>query len=179
MKKVLMTIVAAVLLTGAYAQSNLSAGGPKLSVGLDFGVPLGDLGKSHTVGFGGSGKVELPLSSNLNFTLTAGYITYYFDSRIKQGLKTFGLDTYAGYVPIKAGGKYFFSKNVYGEAEVGARISTNNNYGTALIYAPGIGVSYPVSAKHDIDFGARYEGWAKDGYNNGQLAFRIAYKFGL
>jgi hypothetical protein len=179
MKKVLLTGVAAFLFIASYAQTNSTSAGPKLSIGLDFGVPVGDLAKGYTIGFGGSGKAELPLSSKFNATLTAGYITYYFESLVKPGLRTFGLDTYAGFVPVKAGGKYFFSKNVYGEAEIGARISTNNNYGTAFIYAPGLGVSYPVSAKHDIDFGARYEGWSKDGYNNGQVAFRIAYKFGL
>jgi len=179
MKKILLIIVAVFLLTGAYAQSNSPAAGPKLSVGLDFGLPLGDLGRIYTIGFGGSGKAELPLSSNLNFTFTAGYITYYYESPIKKILEAYKSDTYAGFVPVKAGGKYFFSKNVYGEAEIGALIGTNNNSGTSFIYAPGLGVSYPVSAKHDIDFGARYEGWSKDGGNVGQVAFRIAYKFGL
>jgi len=124
-------------------------------------------------------KVELPVSSNVNFTLTAGYITYYYEKHIKQSLEAFKRDTYAGFVPIKAGGKCFFSKNVYGEAEVGALIGTTNNMGTSFIYAPGLGVSYRVSAKHDIDFGVRYEGWSKDGGNVGQVAFHIAYKFGL
>jgi len=161
-----------------FAQSK-SSSDSKLSVGLDFGLPLGSFKNVNSFGFGGSGKAELPVSPDFNFTITAGYISYYYKSFAKAGLESLGWDTYLGFVPIKVGGKYFFSRNFYGEAEVGARIGTNYNSGTAFIYAPGLGVSYPVSNKHDIDFGARYEGWSKDGGNIGQVAFRIAYKFGL
>ncbi|WP_345948635.1 MULTISPECIES: hypothetical protein [unclassified Mucilaginibacter] len=181
MKKLLMVaITAAGLLTSAFAQTkSASTSGPKLSIGLDFGVPTGNFANGTSIGFGGSGKAEIPVASAFNFTVTAGYISYYYEKPYKDALKALGADTYLGFVPVKVGGKYFFSPNVYGEAEVGARIGTNMSTGTAFLYAPGLGVSFPVSDKHDIDFGARYEGWSKDGGNIGQVAFRIAYKFGL
>jgi hypothetical protein len=179
MKKLLLTVAAVAAFTVSFAQSKSASSGAKLSVGLDFGLPVGDFARGTSIGFGGSGKAEMPVSSAFNFTVTAGYISYYYDKEVKDFYKAIGVDTYLGFVPLKVGGKYFFSPNVYGEAEVGARIGTNMSTGTAFIYAPGLGVSFPVSDKHDIDFGARYEGWSQDGGNIGQVAFRIAYKFGL
>jgi len=179
MKKLIFTLFAAILFSASFAQTRSTSSGAKLSVGLEFGLPLGNFSDGITIGFGGSGKAEIPVSPAFNFTVTAGYTTYYYDKMQKAGAEFFGFDTYQGYVPLKAGGKYFFSPNVYGEAEIGAAIGTNNNAGTAFIYAPGLGVSYPVSSKHDIDFGVRYEGWSQNGANIGQVAFRLAYKFGL
>jgi len=179
MKKLIFTLLAAIAFSASFAQSKSGSNGAKLSVGLDFGVPTGNWSNNYSIGFGGSGKAELPVSSAFNFTITAGYINYYTKGGAKTIREFFGASTYDGFIPVKAGGKYFFSPNFYGEAEVGARFGTNNNSGTAFIYAPGLGVSFPVSDKHDIDFGARYEGWSQDGGNIGQVAFRIAYKFGL
>lgn len=182
MKKLFLTaIAAAALFSGAFAQSKSTstASGAKLSVGLDFGLPVGDWKNAYSVGFGGNGKVEIPVASAFNFTVTAGYTSFYAKDAYKTFLKNVGADTYNGYIPVKAGGKFFFGENFYGEAELGARFGTNNSTGTAFIYAPGLGFSFPVSDKHDIDFGARYEGWSQDGGNIGQVAFRFAYKFGL
>ncbi|MBS7564412.1 hypothetical protein KHS38_08330 [Mucilaginibacter sp. Bleaf8] len=174
----LVAILVAGLFMGASAQSKYSSG-PKLSIGLDFGVPTGSLADGYSIGFGGNGKVEIPVAPAFNFTLTAGYISYYYKDEIKQLAKYFGEDTYTGFVPLKAGGKYYFSPNFYGEGELGALIGTNNNAGTSFVYSPGIGVSFPVTNKNDIDFGVRYEGWSQDGSTASQVAFRIAYKFGL
>jgi len=181
MKKLFLTAAAAVaLFSGAFAQTKSSTSGAKFSVGLDFGVPTtNSFDHAYTIGFGGSGKAEIPVSSNFNFTVTAGYINYSFEKPYREVAKQAGVDTYSGFIPVKAGGKLFFGQNFYGEAELGARFGTNNSTGTAFLYAPGLGVSFPVSDKHDIDFGARYEGWSQDGGNVGQVAFRIAYKFGL
>lgn len=164
-------------MTGAFAQRK-SSPGPQLSIGLDFGVPINDFADIHSIGFGGSGKAELPVSAAFDITLTAGYISYYYDQPYKNALKATGGDTYLGFVPLKVGGKYYFSRNVYGEGEIGARIGTNKSTGTAFIYAPGLGLSYPVGNKHDLDFGVRFEGWTEDS-NVQQFVFRLAYKFGM
>ncbi|MVN90869.1 hypothetical protein [Mucilaginibacter aquatilis] len=177
MKKILLTLTLALLVTASFAQRKRSSAA-KLGIGLDFGVPIGDFADIHSIGFGGAGKAELPLSSNFFFTVTAGYISYYYDKPVRDAIKAVGGDTYLGFVPLKAGGKYYFSPNFYGEGEIGARIGTNKGTGTAFVYAPGLGFSFPVSNGHDIDFGARFEGWTVDA-NAQQFVFRIAYKFGL
>lgn len=183
MKKLILTAVAAAaLFSGAFAQTkstSATSSGTKLSIGLDFGVPIGDWSEGYSIGFGGSGKAEIPVVQAFNFTLTAGYINYYFKKPYSDIAKAAGTDAFVGYVPLKAGGKYFFSSNFYGEAELGALIGTNHDSRTSFVYSPGLGVSFPVSDKHDIDFGARYESWSLEGGNTSQVAFRIAYKFGL
>ena len=77
MKKLIFTLLAAVAFSASFAQSKSTSSGAKLSVGLDFGLPVGNFANGTTIGFGGSGKAELPVSSVFNFTLTAGYISYY------------------------------------------------------------------------------------------------------
>ncbi|MVN90871.1 hypothetical protein [Mucilaginibacter aquatilis] len=133
----------------------------------------------YSIGFGGSGKAEFPLSKSFNLTLTTGYINYYTKDGFKDALERINYKTYFGYIPVKSGGKLFLSESFYADAEIGVLFGTNNNSGNSFIYAPGLSVSFPVSDNHDIDFGARYEGWSQSGGNIGQVAFRIAYKFGL
>ncbi len=126
-------------------------------------------------------EFEAGVSKNFGITVTAGYTSFYYKKDIKDGLEALGADTDpVGYVPVKAGGKYYFgaSQNLYAEAEVGASIGIKKGSETSFIYAPGIGVSFPVSNKSAIDAGVRYESWNKDGAFN-QVGIRIAYKFGL
>lgn len=190
MKRTFLGMMVAVAASvSSYAQTTTTNSSslprPKLGIGLDLGVPLsvGGLNNWYTIGIGGAGKYELPVSNSFSFSFTAGYMSYSrkkytttFYSQTPVYIQTSGAD---GYIPAKAGGKYYFIPNFYGEAEIGVLFGINHNTGNSFIYAPGLGTSFPVSAKHDIDFGARYEGWSQSGGNTGQVAFRIAYKFGL
>lgn len=146
--------------------------GRQFSVGLEFGLPMEEFGDVYSIGFGGSGKMEIPLGLAFNATVTAGFINFY----PKDIASNFTDDL--GYIPLKAGGKYYFgNKSYYIEGELGASIGTNEGANTLFAYAPGLGVSYPVSDRGAIDAGARYEGWTRDGGSLNQVAFRIAYKF--
>lgn len=179
MKKLLLSAaILSILSFTALAQEPppvSSVAGPssrQFSVGLEFGLPMEEFGDFYTIGFGGSGKMEIPLGSAFNATVTAGFINFYAKEEFSSIVKD------AGYIPLKAGGKYYFgNNNYYVEGELGASISTTEGGGTAFAYAPGLGVSYPVSDRGAIDAGARYEGWSKDGGSINQVAFRIAYKF--
>ncbi len=190
MKKLILSLlIAAGTISFAQAQNKASSSlnKAKLGVGLDFGVPtgIGGLDNYYSIGFGGAGKLELPVSNSFNFTFTTGYMTYYTKKQVKAYREMFSAlfnRSYSandGFIPVKAGGKYYFVPNFYGEAEIGVLFGINNNSGNSFIYAPGFGVSYPVADGRDIDFGVRYEGWSQSGGNTGQVAFRIAYKFGL
>ncbi len=149
----------------------------KFSVGLELGVPTGDFKSLYSVGVGGSGKIEIPATREFFITATAGYTSFYLNDNYRNALRLFGLSTTpAGFVPLKVGGKYYFSPQFYGEGEIGAAIGTNRGSGTAFAYAPGIGVSLPLPGRNAIDIGLRFEGWSQD-YNFNQFAFRIAYKF--
>ncbi len=149
----------------------------KFSVGLELGAPTGDAKNLYNVGFGGSGKIEIPATPQFAITATAGYTSLYFKNDVRNVQRAFGLSTTpAGFVPLKVGGKYYFSPVFYGEGEIGAAIGTNRGNGTSFAYAPGIGVSIPLIGKNGIDVGLRYESWSQN-YRINQLGLRVAYKF--
>ncbi|WP_299284516.1 outer membrane beta-barrel protein [uncultured Mucilaginibacter sp.] len=158
----------------------------KFSVGLELGAPTGDAKNLYNVGFGGSGKIEIPATPQFAITATAGYTSFYLKDNVKNALNAFGIKAKpAGYIPLKAGGKYYVSPVFYVGGEIGAAIGiqqstvgygTLSGHGTAFAYAPGIGVSIPLIGKSAIDAGIRYEGWSQNGQLD-QLALRVAYKF--
>ncbi len=177
MKKILLVAVFAVVAFSASAQSE-GKGRTRFSVGLEAGLPVGDAGDVFSLGIGGAAKAEIPVSSKAFATISAGYTSLSYESEVKDAFKAFGIDAKPqGFVPLKAGLKYFFGKNFYGAGELGAAIGTEKGVGTSLAWAPGIGISYPVSDKNDIDAGVRYESWSKDGGSIDQIGFHIALKF--
>ncbi len=149
----------------------------KFSVGLELGIPTGDARNAYSIGFGGSGKIEIPVAPQTFFTATAGYTSFYLNENIRNVYRAVGISVEpTGFVPLKVGVKYYFSPIFYGEGEIGAAIGTNKGSSTAFAYAPGIGVSLPVVGRKAVDIGFRFEGWAYN-YNFNQVAFRVAYKF--
>ena len=174
MKKLfLLTAIAGIFaFTNVSAQKDPAMNGPKLGVGVEFGLPVGDFGDVFNLGVGGSLVYQQPIASNLNFTASAGYIN--FSSEEVLGVK---ISTAA--IPVKAGIRYFFAENFYGGAELGAAFSTEDNGGTSFAYAPGIGVEFPVADKAAIDLGVRYEGWSRDSHTNSFIGIRAAFNFGL
>ena len=170
MKKFLLALV---LLSGAafssFAQSSSSTG--KFSIGLEAGLPIGDIKDAGGKLFiGGSLKYDQPIGSYTFITLSAGYSTF----RGKSGIRSFG------FVPVKAGIKYFFTEGFFGEGQIGAAFSTQGGAGggnaigggTAIAYAPGFGYNFNTN----IEVGVRYEAWYKDGTIS-QIGLRTAYKF--
>ena len=177
MKKILLLAVFAVAAFTVSAQTE-GKGKTRFSIGLEAGLPVGDAGDIYSSILGGSVKAEIPVASSLFATVSGGYSSLSYEKEIKEALEAFGIDENpGGVVPLKAGLKYFFNKNIYGAAELGAAIGTKKDSETAFAWAPGVGISYPVSDKNDIDFGVRYESWSKDGNSTDQIGFRIALKF--
>ena len=174
MKKLfLLTAIAGIFaFTNVSAQKDPAMNGPKLGVGVEFGLPVGDFGDFYNLGVGGSLVYQQPLASNLNFTASAGYINF-------SSEEVLGVKVSSAAIPVKAGIRYFFAENFYGGAELGAAFSTEDNGGTAFAYAPGIGVEFPVADKAAIDLGVRYEGWSRDSRTNSFIGIRAAFNFGL
>ena len=90
--------------------------------------------------------------------------------------------------PFEAGGKYYFSKIGYVEADFGISNNINTNYTaekTAFIYSPVIGLSAPTNKpnkhKTTIDLGLRYEGRVESGGKKKLASWLcvLAYRFGL
>lgn len=176
-------------LTGLFAFTTASAqvkdpamSGAKLGIGADFAFPTGNTGDIYKLGYGGSLEFQTPIAERLNFTATAGYLTFTGKEYNIAGLDFKARDYSA--VPVKVGIKYFLAENFYAGGQVGASFGTSDGAGTAFAYTPGIGFEFPVADNGSIDLGARYEGWS--GKDDNQfvpvknfVGLRLAYNFGL
>jgi len=179
MKRVLLLTVIA----GTFAFSNVSAqkkdpamSGQKLGIGVDFGLPTGDLNKGYKLGIGGSLLFQTPVAQNLNFTASAGYLSFTGKEFTSPGIGTYKVQSYAA-IPVKAGLRYFLAENIFVGGELGAAFGTSSGAGTSFVYAPNLGVEFPVADKSTIELGARYESWSKGPARF--VGFRLAYNFGI
>lgn len=153
------------------AQSNIA--GPKLGIGVDFAFPTGTYGDEANYGAGASLLYQHPLADNLRLTVNIGYLRF-------NGKEVFvGIKFREGYVPIKAGLKYFFTDHIYGAAEAGVAISTANGSGTgtAFAYSPGAGVEFPIANRSSLDIGVRYEGWSRSNGTRSFVGLRAGFNF--
>jgi len=154
---------------------------PQLSIGADLGLPTGDASQIYGSVLGASVKLELPVpASQFSFVLTSGMSNFLVKFNYAGALSN------ASYIPLEAGGKYYFSKIGYFEADLGLSSNINSNYTAAknaFMYSPVIGLSAPVNKpnkhKRTIDLGLRYEGRVESGGTVSQVALRIAYRFPL
>jgi hypothetical protein len=171
MKKILFALtVLSIISLNSFAQTNKHG---KFSVGLEGGLPVGNVKTTHSFAAGASLKYDLPIANNTAFTASAGYT-------FLEGKNIPGYSDYAPYkegalkfIPVKGGIKYNMIQGLYAEAQVGAALSVTNDYKIAFVYAPGIGYNFGDK----VDFGVRYEGWSISSGVIGQIAARLAYSF--
>jgi hypothetical protein len=174
---------------GANAQTTSSSksttpGGIVYSIGVDGGIPTGNLSNGYNAEFGGSLQVDIPVASQLFVTVNAGYSYLYGkNDAYGTGLKATNIQL----LPVKAGLKFFPVKYFYIQGEAGASFALNESdlghtNSAAFIYAPQIGVMIPIGGRNFIDAGVRYEASTKFNSNvdNSTVNFvglRLAYAF--
>ncbi|MGV3706199.1 MAG: hypothetical protein ACO1NU_12555 [Arcticibacter sp.] len=139
---------------------------PRVNMDLEVSFPGGTYGDLFDIGFGGSGGLDIPVTRALYATGTAGVTSFY---RKDSETRTF--------IPMKVGAKYYITRMIYGQAEIGTSVGVQQGAGTAFIFAPGVGLSYPMTERSSVNAGFRYESWARDGGNIEQLAIKIGYQF--
>ena len=175
MKKILLTIaVLGGIAFSSFAQTTTTTttaaspatGGAKFSIGAEAGLPLGDVSNGYSTVIGGSLKVELPTGTNTFFTFSAGYNSFLIKSEFKEFASS------AGFVPVKAGLKYYADGNFFLEGQAGIVFSTESGGGHAFVYSPGIGYTFNGGP----EVGVRYEAWTNDGTVS-QLSLRLALRF--
>ncbi len=127
----------------------------------------------YSIGLGFSGKAEIPASNRIYITITAGYTTFFYKSNLYQSSLTHAP---AGFVPLKAGVKYYFNPGIYIEGELGTVIETNYLKHDPFAFSAGPGLLIPINEKHSFDLGFRYENWSDHSLR--QTAIRFAYRFG-
>ncbi len=179
-----LAIAFAAISLGAKAQTTSSSSSDvRFSVGVDAGVPVGDFGNAYSWNLGGSLQAEIPIAKQLYVTGNVGYNNFF-------GKKTtVGAFSYTPpdlkIVPLKAGIKIFPTENFYVQGEAGAAFLTNkSDFGytksAVFVYAPQIGISYPIGGKNFIDAGIRYESTAAfvdNGKSSAFVGVRLAYGF--
>jgi hypothetical protein len=174
--------------TTSTSSSKTSTGpnGIVLSVGVDAGIPTGNLNNSYNWNIGGSVQADIPVIPHQLFvTVNAGYNSI-------QGKKNIGgvtgLDaTNIQLLPVKAGLKFFPINHFYIQGEAGAafllnKSDLNDDKSTAFVYAPQVGVQFPLGGKSYIDAGVRYEATTKfnsaiDDSKVNFIGLRVAYAF--
>jgi len=166
------------------AKSSTTSNGVILSIGVDAGIPTGNLSNGYNWNLGGSVQADIPVAQQLFVTLNAGYNNLYGkDNAYGTGLTATNIQL----LPVKAGLKFFPVKNFYVQGEAGAAFALNKSdlnfdNSAAFIYAPQVGVQFPLGGKSFIDAGIRYEASTKFNSNvdNSTVNFfglRLAYAF--
>jgi hypothetical protein len=174
--------------TTSTTSSKTSTGpnGIVLSVGVDAGIPTGNLNNSYNWNIGGSVQADIPVIPHQLFvTVNAGYNSIQGKNNI--GGVT-GLDaTNIQLLPVKAGLKFFPINHFYIQGEAGAafllnKSDLNDDKSAAFVYAPQVGVQFPLGGKSYIDAGVRYEATTKfnsaiDDSKVNFFGLRVAYAF--
>ena len=165
--------------------STTTSTGVRFSIGVDAGIPTGNLSNSYNWNLGGSVQADIPVVSNQLFvTVNAGYDNIFG----KKNLDGTGIDaTNIQLLPVKAGLKFFIVPNFYIQGEAGAafvlnKSDINANNSAAFIYAPQLGYQFQLGGNNYIDAGVRYEASTKLNSNddNSKVNFvglRVAYGF--
>jgi len=178
------TLGATAQTTTPVSGSTTSSNAVRFSIGVDAGIPTGKLSDSYNWNLGGSLQADIPVASQLFVTVNAGYNNIFGKKNI-GGTPLSVTDIQL--LPVKAGLKFFPVNNFYIQGEAGAGFALNKSdvgfdNAAAFIYAPQIGVQFPVGGQSYIDAGVRYEGSTKfnskiDDSKVNFVALRLAYGF--
>ena len=162
-----------------------ASNGVRFSIGVDAGLPTGNLSNAYKWNLGGSVQADIPVISNQLFvTVNAGYDNIFG----KKNIDGSGLDaTNIQLLPVKAGLKYFIVPNFYVQGEAGAAFSLNKSdvgftNSAAFVYAPQLGYQFQLGGGNYIDAGVRYEASTKfvSDVDDSKVSFvglRVAYGF--
>ena len=170
--------------TSSGSNSSTTSTGIIYSAGVESGITSGSLRGSHNWNLGGSLQADIPVASQLFVTTNAGYQNYFgSDHNFSTNLS----DADIHLIPVKAGLKYFPASSFYVQGEAGADFALDKSAvgydkTAAFIYAPQIGVQFPLGGKSFIDAGVRYESSTNFISNDDHskvnvFGLRVAYAF--
>jgi hypothetical protein len=159
MKKV-MSLISIVVLSCSVAlsQGAISAGG-EIASSL-----YGTFSEKYGIGYGATGRYEVPFKDKLSIIGTAGFMLFTGKTIESAKYETITL------IPIQAGIKYYFkesNKGIYGSAEAGLFVATGGgSSGADGGFSPGVG--YRLG---NFDFSGRVNITA----NTNSFGLRIGY----
>jgi hypothetical protein len=157
----------------------------RLSVGPEFGLPLGNFSSAYSWIFGGSIQADIPIVNNFYAVVNFGYQDAYVKTNSAENFPHRNLQL----IPAVAGLKYFvFSDLIYVQGTAGATILGNHSDAGAdktagFTYSPAVGVLLKLAPKNYIDAGFYFQQtqsfWNDGGGNVSSFGLRLAYSFGL
>ena len=171
--KIYLLALTVLVTVGSFAQDKKKAsGGTSFSVGVEAGLPIGDLKEFSSLGIGGSAKAAFGIFEGGAVTVSAGYMTF-SGKTITIGGQSFKAGS-LNVIPVKVGLRYMLGGGIYGEPQLGMSFIGNGG-GSAFTYAAGLG----TIINNQIDIGVRYEAFSKNSSTSSFIGARVAYNFGL
>ena len=175
-----------------YAQDQSASAGSsnsikefRLSVGPEFGLPIGNFSSAYSWIFGGSIQADIPIVNNLYAVVNVGYDDVFVKKNSAENFPNRNLQL----IPAQAGLKYFvFSDLIYVQGTAGATILGNHSDVGAdktagFTYSPQVGILFKLAPKNYVDAGFYFQQtqsfWNDGGGNTSSLGLRLAYSFGL
>ncbi|HEV8515556.1 MAG TPA: outer membrane beta-barrel protein [Cyclobacteriaceae bacterium] len=137
----------------------------QFSAGFNLGIPSGDWSTYWNTGFGVDVRYEAPIQDKLNWTASAGWLTF-------SGKSSQGNNGTLTAIPILAGAKYYFQKSnagVYAGLDLGLFFwSSTGTSENKFSFSPGLGYRLPK-----FDFSVRLNAMS----DANLVGLRAAYVF--
>jgi hypothetical protein len=179
MKNFTKILASAAAVVALFFSTNAMAQTPNFGIGVNVGAPTNN--DVYKLSLGIDARMQFNVVEQLSIPVTVGYTHMLAKSDARIYNQTMEAPDY-GYIPVKAGLKYFFSETgsgLYALGEIGAAFGVTEESKTGFLYAPAVGYSW----SNGLDLGVKYEGISKGvKYTNdniGHVALRLAYGFKL
>lgn len=158
MKKTLFLIVLLSVIAVSVNAQNREVR-PIFSAGVTMGLPSGDEVPYTNLVWGLDVQGEFPVASQFGLVIDAGYVSF-------NGKNDYGN---LGFVPVLAGGKYYFSDQFFGTLEAGLSFATGGNTGSFFTWSPAVG----IKLSNKIDLALKYQSATQNGWDSAFVGLRL------
>ena len=167
MKKLFLVAIA----TCGFAFSGIAQDG-KFKLGVDAGIPLGDIKDSASFNLGVNAAYTWNVGEGFDAGLGVSYNTYFAKEYDLPGGGTFKPDN-ANFLPIYGTANYGFTENIFVGADLGYAVGLTDGFDGGFYYQPKVAYHFGPS---EVNLG--YQGVSKDGYSYSAINLGYAYSFG-
>jgi hypothetical protein len=135
----------------------------KFGAGATLGLPIGDITRQASLALGVDILGEYAVAPEIALTLSAGY---------NDWAKKSGVNGNWGFIPVMAGGKYYFTDQIYGSLQAGISFWADGTK-SEFVYAPGVG--YKITDKFDLLL--KYQSQSNKWWGTTFFGLRVGYSF--
>lgn len=166
MKKLFLVAIA----TCGFAFSGIAQDG-KFKLGVDAGIPLGDIKDSASFNLGVNAAYTWNVGEGFDAGLGVSYNTYFAKEYDLPGGGTFKPDN-ANFLPIYGTANYGFTENIFVGADLGYAIGLTDGIDGGFYYQPKVGYQAEM---YEVFVG--YKGISVDGGTYSSVNLGFNYKF--